>query len=114
MSYFEIFILGWFLNAFMLLVNSILYVKFMNLQKLDLLDEEIEIIYELQSEVNKYYPNKKGETLFSYLLPFTAFFKTLFLIIEMLNFFIKDENKSMYDFLIHKYFKEIERARAKY
>lgn len=111
MSYFDILTFGWFLNISIFLINFLFKARYMKLENMDILEEERVIVNELKNEVLIHYPNKKQEKILTCLIPFTAFFKTIYSFTDMIIFFLKEKNRSMYDFMVYKYFKEIERAR---
>jgi hypothetical protein len=69
------------------------------------------ILKELKDEFDKYYPNRIYSTVISYLVPFTAFFRMSFRLIEMFFFFKKNENTKMFDYMVYKYSYDIQRAR---
>lgn len=111
MSYSEIFILGWNLNAMMFLINllsSFFIIKKKNQQELE---SEARILQKLKIEFDKYYPNRKYETLLSYIIPFTAFLRTSFKFIEMILFFSKNKDTHIYDFMVYKYQSEINKIK---
>lgn len=91
MSYFDICILGWNLNALMFVVNLLLAVKTLKSSDPESLQEQSTVLNELHSEFEKYYPNRKIETIISYLIPFTAFLRVTFRLFEMFAFFLKIE-----------------------
>ena len=73
--------------------------------------EEHEILGELKLEIDKYYPNRGYETLISYFIPFVAFYKVLWRMIEMMSFFSKNQNARMFDYMVYRYQKEISLAK---
>ena len=73
--------------------------------------KEHEILGELKLEIDKYYPNRGYETLLSYFIPFVAFYKVLWRIIEMASFFKKNLNTRMFDYMVYRYEKEISMAK---
>ena len=75
MSYLDICIMGWNLNAFMFVVNLLIAVRTISNQDRSKLYEESLVLKELKQELEKYYPNRIYSTIISYLVPFTAFFK---------------------------------------
>ena len=111
MTYEEIFILGWNLNLLMFLVNFVIALNTMNRKSREQLLEENKILTKLKNEFDKYYPYRKYETLLSYLIPFTAFFRMSYRILEMLSFFSKNRGTTMIDFMIYKYESDINLAR---
>lgn len=111
MSYIDIFILGWNLNALMFVVNLLLAVGTLKSSNPETLQEQSVLLNELQSEFQKYYPNRKLETIISYLIPFTAFLRVSFRLVEMFAFFSKNRGTTMYDFMVYKYSSDIQRAK---
>lgn len=113
MSYIDIFILGWNLNALMFVVNLLLAIKVIKTNDIEVIQEQTRVLDDLKNEFDKYYPNRKVETIVSYLIPFTAFLRMSFRIVEMLSFFSKNSGTSMYDFMVYKYSREIEKAKIR-
>ena len=113
MSYIDIFILGWNLNALMFVINLFLAIGVIKGSSQDKLQEQSQVLQELQLEFQKYYPNRKAETIISYIVPFTAFLRISFRLIEMMSFFSKNKGTSMYDFMVYKYSSDIEKAKLK-
>lgn len=113
MTYLDICIFGWNLNAFMFVVNFFIAIKTMSNQDREKLQEESLVLKELKDDLDRYYPYKTEETLISYLVPFTAFFRMSFRLIEMFFFFQKNQNAKMFDFMVYKYKVEIEKAKNK-
>lgn len=114
MSYADIFIMGWNLNAFMFVLNFIIVLKVVsNKQNIDL-KQESEVLRELKGEFEQYYPYRKYTTLLSYIIPFTAFFRMGYRLFEMYMFFNKNEGTSMYDYMKYKYQMDIATAKQKY
>jgi hypothetical protein len=111
MSYEEIFILGWNLNALMFVVNLLLAIRVVRSKGHDDLERESQTLAQLKEEFDQYYPNRKYETMGTYLIPFTAFFRMNFRILEMVMFFVKNKDTSMYDFMVYKYTNDILRAK---
>ena len=111
MSYLEICITGWNLNAFMFVLNLLIAVRTISTQDRSKLYEENLILKELKDEFDKYYPNRIYSTVISYLVPFTAFFRMSFRLVEMFFFFKKNENTKMFDYMVYKYSYDIQRAR---
>ncbi len=111
MSYSEIFILGWNLNALMFVIN--LFLAFNVIKSTDAIQisKENEKLSQLKSELDIYYPNKTIETVISYLIPFTAFYRVAFRLYEMSMFFKANPGTSTFDFMIYKYEKDIEKAK---
>ncbi|HIP13120.1 MAG TPA: hypothetical protein EYG97_04295 [Arcobacter sp.] len=111
MSYFEIFVLGWNLNGFVFLVNLLL--AFLTVKANDpiSLHKQSEVLKELKEEFDILYPNRKYEVMISYILPFTAFFRTSFRFIEMSMFFKANQDTKMYDFMVYKYTEDINKQK---
>jgi hypothetical protein len=113
MSYFDIFIFGWNLNALMFVVNLFLAVRVIKTNDMDEIEEQTRLLEDLKYEFDKYYPNRKIEILISYAIPFTAFFRMTLRLIEMSMFFNKNKNTTMYDFMVYKYSYDIQKAKSK-
>ena len=111
MSYSDIFILGWNLNGMMFVVNLFLAVNVLKSSDVEDLEEESRVLNELKQEFDKYYPNRQYETLISYFIPFTAFYRIVFKIIEMLMFFSKNKGTKMFDFIVYKYQSDIDKVK---
>lgn len=111
MSYEEIFILGWKLNAFMLVLNLFIVLKALKTKDSMDLHKENESLEELKNEFTFYYPYRKYATLLSYLTPFMGFFKILFNMVEMFMFFQKNEGTSLFEFMLYRYQRDINRAK---
>jgi len=111
MSYFDILSLGWNLNALMFVINLVLAINIIKTNDISNLHKESKILNDLKTEFDKFYPNRGFETLISYFIPFTAFFRVLWRFTEMKMFFIKNEGTSLFDFMVYKY--QIDIAKAK-
>lgn len=111
MEYIEIFIIGWNLNFVMFVVN--LLVAIFTAKRADILEmrRDNQVLSELKVEFDKYYPNRRYEVLVSYMVPFTAFFRTAFRLVEMLMFFNRNKGTKLVDFMIYKYNSDIEKAK---
>lgn len=111
MEYIDIFIIGWNLNFLMFVVN--LFVAFSTAKKVDISEmrKNNETLGELKAEFDRYYPNRRYEVLASYLIPFTAFFRTSYRLIEMVLFFNRNKGTRLVDFMIYKYNMDIQRAK---
>ena len=107
MSYSEIFILGWNLNAFMFVINLLLAFLTVKLNDPVQLHKQTNTLKELKQKYDELYPNRKYDTLISYILPFAAFFRIFFRIFEMTMFFKANQGTMIYDFMIYKYNKDI-------
>ncbi len=114
MNYEEIFILGWNLNLLMFVLNFFLAIKAMSSKTRDQLSEENKVLLEMKTKLDKYYPNRKYETMLIYLIPFTAFFRMSYRIIEMSMFFSKNIDTTMFDYMIYKYQNDIKTVENKY
>lgn len=111
MEYGQIFMYGWGLNIAMFLVNLIIALNVIKSTDVITMTKEHEILGELKLEIDKYYPNRGYETLLSYFIPFVAFYKVLWRIVEMIQFFNRNENTRMFDFMVYRYQKEISVAK---
>ncbi len=111
MSYADILIIGWNLNALMFMINLILAIGVLKSNDPVSLSKESETLRELKEEFDDCYPNRRYDTLITYLIPFTAFFRVSFRMFEMKMFFDKNEGTKMYDFMIYKYQTDINRVK---
>ena len=111
MDYGQIFMYGWGLNIVMFLVNLSIALNVIKSTDVTTMTKEHEILGELKLEIDKYYPNRGYETLISYFIPFVAFYKVLWRLIEMMSFFSKNQNTRMFDFMVYRYQKEISVAK---
>ena len=111
MSYLDICITGWNLNAFMFVVNLLIAVRTISNQDRSKLYEESLVLKELKQELEKYYPNRIYSTIISYLVPFTAFFRMSFRLVEMFFFFQKNKEAKIFDYMVYKYQFDIQKAR---
>ncbi len=109
MSYFEIFVIGWSLNFFMFFVNLLVVINTFSGDNMEDMYKENMILKDLKEEIDKYYPNKTLESIISYLIPFTAAFKTLFHFIEMYFFFKKNSQARMFDYVVYKYTSQLDK-----
>jgi len=112
MSYLDICITGWNLNALMFVVNLLIAIRTISSQDRSKLYEESLVLKELKEELEKYYPYRTYSTIFSYLVPFTAFFRMGYRLIEMFFFFQKNQEAKMFDYMVYKYSYDIQRART--
>ncbi len=110
MSYEDIFVLGWNLNALMFFINIFVAINVFSSADPQKMQEHSDTLKELNIEFEKYYPNKRWESLLSYAIPFTAFYKILFRFVEMWLFFRKNSGTKIYDFMIYKYQRDIQKA----
>ncbi len=113
MSYLDIFILGWNLNALMFVVNLLLAVRVIKTNDIEEIEAQTRLLEDLKYEFDKYYPNRKIEILTSYIVPFTAFFRMSLRLLEMFLFFSKNKNTTMYDFMVYKYSYDIQKAKSR-
>ncbi len=113
MSYLDICIMGWNLNALMFAVNFILAIRTISSQDKIKLQQDSLVLKELKEELEKYYPYRTYTTLASYLVPFTAFFRMSFRLVEMFFFFQKNQEAKMFDYMVYKYSYDIQRAKER-
>jgi len=111
MEYGDIFILGWNVNAMMFVVNLLVAINIFRSEQVENIEKNRQILDELHTEFDKLYPNRKFETLISYLIPFTAFYKVGYKLIEIYMFLQKNQNSTIFDFMIYKYQVDIQRAK---
>jgi len=111
MSYEEIFIYGWGLNILMFILNLFIGIKAMNSKTREELLEENETLNSLKNEFDKYYPYRKYETVISYIIPFTAFFRVCYRLLEMKMFFDKNSEANLFDYMIYRYERDINIAK---
>ncbi len=113
MSYLDICIIGWNLNALMFVVNLLMALRVVSSQDRETLQEESIVLKELKEEMDKYYPNRLYSTFATYLVPFTAFFRMFVRLLEMYSFFQKNQNTKMFHFMVYKYETDINKAKNK-
>jgi len=111
MSYEEIFIMGWNLNLAMFFLNLFFALKAISLKNKEQLEAENIVLSKLKKEFDKYYPNRKYETILTYMIPFAAFFRMSYKLFEMNSFFSKNSGTTMVDYMIYKYQNDIEIAK---
>jgi len=111
MDYGQIFLYGWTANIFMFLVNLLIAMNVLKSTDITTISKEHQVLSELKVEIDKYYPNRGYETLVSYFLPFVAFYKVLWRVVEMVLFLQKNNNARLYDFMVYRYQKEISIAK---
>jgi len=111
MSYLDICIIGWNLNAFMFVVNFLIAIRVISTQDRSKLQEESMVLKELKEELEQYYPNRTITTLITYMIPFTAFFRMIFRLVEMFFFFQKNKEAKMFDYMVFKYSSDIHKAK---
>ena len=111
MSYLDICILGWNLNAFMFVVNFLIAIRVISTQDRSKLQEESLVLKELKDELEKYYPNRTLTTMITYVVPFTAFFRMNYKLVEMYFFFQKNTEAKMFDYMVYKYTYDIQKAK---
>ena len=113
MSYLDICITGWNLNALMFVVNLFIAVRTISAEDRLKLQEDSLVLKELKEELDKYYPYRIYSTIFSYLVPFTAFFRMSFRLVEMFFFFQKNQEAKMFDYMVYKYNYDIQKAKER-
>ena len=111
MSYLDICIIGWNLNALMFVVNFLIAIRVISSGDRTKLQEESLVLKELKEELDKYYPYRTFATISAYMVPFTAFFRISFRLVEMYLFFQKNQNAKMFDYMVYKYSYDIEKAK---
>jgi hypothetical protein len=112
MSYLDICIMGWNLNAFMFVVNFLIAIRVISTQDRSKLQEESLVLKELKDELEKYYPNRTLTTMLTYVVPFTAFFRMSFRLVEMFFFFQRNSEAKMFDYMVYKYSSDINKAKS--
>lgn len=95
----------------MFVVNLLLAVFILQSKNAEDVEKENEKLTQLKEEFDHFYPNRKYETIVTYLIPFTAFFRMGFRLIEMLSFFSRNKGVTMYDFMVYKYMADINKAK---
>ena len=113
MSYLDICIMGWNLNALMFVINFLIAIRVISTQDRSKLQEESLVLKELKDELEKYYPTRTLTTMITYVVPFTAFFRMNYKLVEMYFFFQKNTEAKMFDYMVYKYNTDIQRAREK-
>ncbi len=111
MDYGQIFMYGWGLNILMFLVNLFIALNVLKSTDVTTMTKEHQVLAELKVEIDKYYPNRGYETLISYFIPFVAFYRVLWRLIEMMMFFGKNTNAKMFDYMVYRYQKDISMAK---
>ncbi|MEA3512194.1 MAG: hypothetical protein U9R37_01190 [Campylobacterota bacterium] len=111
MSYSEIIILGWNLNAFMFVLNLVLAFNIVKGNDPVVMSKEHEKLSSLKEQLDEYYPYRGYETILSYAFPFVAFYRVSWRFIEMNMFFNKNKGTSMFDFMVYKYETDIQKAK---
>jgi hypothetical protein len=111
MSYFDIFSLGWNLNALTFVINFLVAISILKSTNQIDMHKESQVLNDLKDEYEKVYPNRKYETIMSYIIPFTAMFRTIYKMIEMKIFFNKNKNAKIFDFIVYKYKTDINRIK---
>ena len=111
MTYSEIFIIGWNLNALMFVINLILAFNLMKGADVVKVAKAQEKLSELKEQIDIYYPNRTIETLISYILPFVAFYRVGFRLLEMRDFLKRNKGATLFDFMVFKYQQDINRAK---
>lgn len=113
MSYLDICIIGWNLNALMFVINLLIAVRVVSTQDRTKLQEESLVLKELKDELDMYYPYRSYSTFISYVVPFTAFFRMSFRLVEMYFFFQKNQEAKMFDYMVYKYSVDIQKAKER-
>lgn len=111
MSYLDICIIGWNLNALMFVVNFLMAIVVIKNQDPTSLQKESEVLKELKYELDKHYPYRAYTVVITYIVPFTAFFRMSARIIEMQFFFMKNRQAKMFDYMVYKYMSDINKAK---
>ena len=111
MSYLDICIMGWNLNALMFVINFLIAIRVISTQDRSKLQEESLVLKELKDELEKYYPNRTLTTMITYVVPFTAFFRMNYKLVEMYFFFQKNSEAKMFDYMVYKYTYDIQKAK---
>lgn len=111
MSYEEIFLIGWGLNLCMFILNFYIAFKTMASRSKEQLHEENRVLAQLKEEFDEYYPYRKYETIITYFIPFTAFFRTSYRLFEMKAFFDKNRDCTIFDYMVYKYQSDITLAK---
>lgn len=111
MTYLDICIIGWNLNALMFVINFLLAIKVISTQDRSTLQEESLVLKELKEELDNYYPYRTYSTMLTYMVPFAGFFRMSVRLIEMFFFFQKNQNTKMFDFMVYKYTCEINKVK---
>ena len=73
MSYADILILGWNLNALMFVVNLFLAINVMKSADMEEFEKESERLSVLKQQFDAYYPNRRYETMVSYIIRLPLF-----------------------------------------
>ena len=108
MSYYEIFVIGWNLNAMMFVSNLLMAVTTFNSKDIINMQKQSAVLRELKEKYDELYPYKRYETLISYFIPFTAFYRISYRYYEMYRFFQANQGMQMYDYMIYSYTKDID------
>jgi hypothetical protein len=112
LSYYEIFVIGWKLNALMFLSNLVLAFSSFRAQDINQMQKQSSILGELKSEHESLFPTRKYETLISYFIPFTAFFRIAYRYFEMFMFFKSNKDSAMFDYMVYSYTKDINKKKG--
>lgn len=111
MNYLDICIIGWNLNALMFVINFLIAIRVISTQDRARLHEESLVLRDLKKEIETYYPYRTYSSLISYMIPFTAFFRMSLRFVEILFFFQKNKEASMFDYMVYKYTYDINKAK---
>jgi hypothetical protein len=92
---------------------SNIFLAFSTFNKKDIvqMQKQSSILKELKVEHEELYPNRGYETLFSYFIPFTAFFRIAYRYFEMFMFFRVNKDSQMFDYMIYSYQKDINKKK---
>lgn len=111
MTYSEIFIIGWNLNALMFVINLILAFNVIKGTDVVKVAKAQEKLSELKEQIDIYYPNRAIETMASYMIPFAAFYKVGYRLLELWSFLKQNDSATLFDFMVFKYQQDIDRAK---
>lgn len=111
MSYEEIFIVGWFANAIMLIINVLVVLFVVKTNDSEVLKKQSQDLQKLKNEYDKYYPYHKQMSILAYFLPFTGFFRISYRLFEMYLFLSKNKETNIYHFVAYKYTCDIQKAK---
>jgi hypothetical protein len=95
----------------MFLSNLFLAVSSFNPKDITQIHKQSSILRELKQEHAKLFPNRRYETLISYFVPFTAFFRVAYRYFEMFMFFRTNKDTQMFDYMVYTYTKDINKIK---
>ena len=95
----------------MFVVNFLIAIRVISTQDRSKLQEESLVLKELKDELETYYPNRTLTTLLTYAVPFTAFFRMSYKLVEMYFFFQRNKEAKMFDYMVYKYSSDISKAK---